>query len=73
VSGGVTRIELLRDVAKNGARKIKLDGRPGLVYLDSFTASAMLAVHNALNEGNRATFLALPWRKAVAVTWKLVK
>lgn len=43
------------------------------VLLDSFTASAVVLVHDGLNEVNRAKFFALPLTKAVTVVWKLVK
>ena len=64
-----TRIELLRDIVQNGAKKIRVDGKKVLV--DAFTASAMVQIHDALNEENRAKYLALPWPHFVTVTWKL--
>lgn len=43
------------------------------VFMDATTANMLVRVHDALNEENRAKFLALPIRKMVAVGWKLVK
>jgi hypothetical protein len=42
-------------------------------YFDSFTASAMLAVYNALSEENKAKFDLIPLPKLVDFTWKHVK
>ena len=41
--------------------------------VDGVTASMLVQIHDALNEENRAKFLALPLAKMVAVGWKLVK
>jgi hypothetical protein len=41
--------------------------------LDAFTASAIVSVHDALNEQNRSKYLALPLPKLITVTWKLCK
>lgn len=43
------------------------------VFMDGFTASMLVQVHDALNEENRAKFLALPIRKMVSVGWQLAK
>lgn len=66
----MTRIEILRDVLKNGYRKIKVDGKR--VTLDAFTASAMVQIYDRLTEENQAKYIALPWPKFLSVTWKLV-
>ena len=67
----MTRLEMLRQIKNDWqARKIRFDGEKG--YDDATTASACIAVHDALNETNREKYLALPWSKFVAVTWKLV-
>ncbi len=42
------------------------------LLLDSFTASMLVQITDALNETNRAKFLALPFLKAISVGWKLV-
>lgn len=47
--------------------------RRGWVALDAFSASAIVTVHDALNETNRAKFAALPLAKAAAVAFKLIK
>ena len=63
-----TRIEKIRAIVeKHQAARVE-----GL-YVDAFTAQMLVAVHDALNEENRAKFAALPLRKMVAVGWKLVK
>jgi hypothetical protein len=67
----MTRIELCRDVADNGYRKIRIDGRK--ILLDAYTASAVVAVHDALNEKNRAHLLGLPWNAMVEIVFKLLK
>lgn len=43
------------------------------VLLDSFTASMLVQIHDALNEANRAKFDGLSITKAVSVGWKLAK
>jgi hypothetical protein len=40
--------------------------------IDAMTASAYVAVWDALNEKNRAHLDSLPLRKAINVVWKLV-
>jgi hypothetical protein len=47
--------------------------RRGWVALDSFSASAIVAVHDALNETNRAKYTAMPLIKMAKVAFKLVK
>lgn len=67
----MTRIELLRQIVdEHQAQRIRIDGRK--VYVDAFTASAVVQVYDALNETNRAKFIVLPWPKMVAVTWKAI-
>ena len=60
-------IDRIRDVVetKSAAR---IDG----LLLDLFTASAVIQVHDALNPDNQGKFAALPLRRMVDVTWKLV-
>lgn len=71
-------IETVRDVAKNGCVKIRFaeDSKPWT--LDSFTASAMMACYNALNEANQAKIADMIRTKAgfmryVSFCWKHVK
>lgn len=45
----------------------------GWVILDGFTASAIVQVHDALNEQNRAKYAAMPIQKMAAVAFKLMK
>lgn len=44
----------------------------GWVALDSFSASAIVAVHDNLNETNRAKFAALPLTKMVRVAFSIL-
>lgn len=43
------------------------------IALDAFSASAIVAVHDALNEANRKRFAKLPLVKMAHVSFKLVK
>lgn len=45
----------------------------GWFYLDLFTASHIVAVHDNLNEVNRAKFAALPLPKMASVAFKVLK
>jgi hypothetical protein len=45
----------------------------GWVILDGWSASAIVAVYENLNEKNRATFAALPLIKMAVVAMKLIK
>jgi hypothetical protein len=68
----MTRIEMLQEIVHDKqCKRIRIDGRK--VYVDLFTASACVAVYNALNETNRAKYLALPWPRFINVTWKAVR
>ena len=67
----MTRLELLRDILKNGARKISIDGKK--VYVDAFTASMLVQIYEKLSEENKASFIALPWLKMVAIGWKVAE
>lgn len=61
-------IDRVRNVVSTGACA-RVDG----LLLDLTTANAIVKVHDALNETNRATFAALPLRRMAAVAWKLCK
>lgn len=68
----MTRIDMLRAIVRDcQAQRIRINGRK--VYVDLFTASAVVQIYDALNEANRAKFVALPWPQMIAVTWKLAK
>ena len=41
--------------------------------VDLFTASAIVVVYDALNEANRARFVALPLHKMASVAFKFVR
>jgi len=43
------------------------------VAVDAFTASAVITVHDSLNDANRAKFAACSIAKMAAVAWKLLK
>ena len=53
----------------NDRQYAKIDG----TTIDLFTASAILAVFDALNETNQVAFLAMPIPKMAAVAFKLLK
>lgn len=63
---GTPTIDRLRDIVAN-----KSAARVNGVYVDLWSASYAVQVHDALNEANRAKFAALPIRKMVAVAFKL--
>lgn len=57
-------------------RTIKTEGsyaKINGVMVDTFTASAIVAVHDALNEENRAKLLALPLQKIASICFRLLK
>ncbi len=43
------------------------------VFIDTFTASAIVAVHDALREDNRAKMLSLPVARVADISFKLIK
>lgn len=62
------RIQALRDVLVHGYAKI--DG----YAVDSFTASAIIAVYDALNDANKAKYASMKTLRGMAsVAWKFVK
>lgn len=61
-------IDRVRDVVTSKACA-RVDG----LLLDLTTAHAIVAVHDALNEKNRATFAAMPLRKMARVALKLIR
>lgn len=65
---GTPRIERLRHIVEH-RQAARVEG----LLVDGFTASMLVQVHDALNEANRAKFLALPLRRMVDVGWGLVK
>ena len=62
------RIDAIRRIVTEH-QYAKVDG----VTVDATTASAIVAVFDALNTENRARFADLPIRKMAAVAWKLVQ
>lgn len=56
------------------AREYHVGGnKRGWVLLDLFSASAIVAVYDALNEANRARYATMPPQRAAVVAFKLVK
>lgn len=50
----------------------RLRSRDGYLVLDPQTANAIVTVHDALNEANRAKFDTYDLTKAGLVAWKLI-
>jgi hypothetical protein len=74
LSNGVSLLRLRKDSTDQFDVKEAFSGKKrGWFYLDAFTASAIVSVHDALNEQNRSKYLALPLPKLITVTWKLCK
>lgn len=82
-------IEAARLVLKKGAQLLRpkkdapgnqYDAKPlftgkrrGWIILDSFSASALVAVHDALPEEKRAVFANAPVTRALTLAWRCVK
>ena len=45
----------------------------GWVYLDGYTASAVVSIYNALGDDNKVKFETLSALAAIDITWKLLK
>jgi hypothetical protein len=84
----MTGIEVARKVAAEGVHVFRprkdapgeYDAKPffsgskrGWVALDAFSASAIVAIYDKLNETNRAKYGAMPLQKMAVVAFKLVK
>lgn len=63
---GKEGIEKCRDIVKNGYSKINE------VAVDSYSASGILAVYDALNEKNQEKFRSLTVHKAATIAFKLI-
>jgi len=59
-------IDVARSVLVNGPEKFEGS------LMDAFTASAIMAVYNALSDDNKKKYESLPLDKLINVTWKLV-
>lgn len=55
------------------AKSYDCGSKRGWFYLDLFSASAIVNVHDALSEQNRAKFAAMPLPKMASVAFKLIK
>ena len=81
-------IEVARLVVKDGCHVFRnrkgspgeYDAKPyftgsrrGWVVLDRYTASAIVKVHDALNDNNREKFASFPIQMMATVAFKLVK
>jgi len=62
------KVEACREIVRQ-CQFAKIDG----YAVDLFTASAIVTVYDALNETNRAKFVALPLHKMASVAFKCVK
>lgn len=67
LDGQASKITALRDILVHGMAKI--DG----VTVDSFSASAIVQVYDAINEANKVKFLALPVHKMAQIAFKFCK
>lgn len=65
--GGADRIAKVRRVLTEGC--LKIDG----ALVDSFTASAITQVYDALNDQNKAKFAALSIGRMASVAFRFVK
>jgi hypothetical protein len=68
LSRDVPLIDRIREVVET-----KTCSRINGLMVDMTTAHAVILVYDALNPKNKETFAALPLRKMVSVTWKLVR
>lgn len=64
----VDRINRLRYIVQEHSA-CRMEG----LFVDVTTANMLVKIYDALNEQNRAKFVAMPLRRMVAVGWKLVK
>jgi hypothetical protein len=65
---GTERIAAVRQIVER-KQYAKIDGQA----VDLFSASAIVAVYDALNESNREKFCSLPVGKMALIAFKLVK
>ena len=65
---GAERIAAIRRIVSDG-QYAKVDG----TMIDLFSASAVVAVHDALNETNQQRFSALPAARMALIAFKLAK
>ncbi len=72
-SNGCSLMRQRKDSAEFDVKEAFSGKKRGWFYMDAFTASAICAVYDALNEANRPKYAALPLPKLISVTWKLVK
>lgn len=57
-----TKLEIIQEIlSEHQAQKVKCGGRK--VLIDAFTASAIMAVYNAISEQNKIKFMNLSWTK----------
>lgn len=61
------KTETLRRIIENYQYE-KIDG----VIVDAMTADAIITIYDAVNETNKAKFIALPIEKMAKVAWQLV-
>lgn len=61
------KIAKLRDIAVNGYAKV--DGKT----VDSYSASAIIKVYDALNDENKLRYISLPVYQMASMAFKLLK
>lgn len=64
---GAEGLAKVREIARTGYAKVNE------VLVDSYSASAIVAVHDKLNPENQAKLLAMPVAKVASVAFKLLK
>ena len=64
----MSTIDKIRKIVSE-CQAAKVDGD----LVDLFSAQAIIAVYDALNETNRAKFVALPVHKQAKLAWKFIK
>lgn len=72
-SCGIQLIRSRKDAPADYDCKNWEGNKRGWYFLDATTASAIVAVREALRPDHQSHFDALPLQKAVTVCWKLVK
>lgn len=64
----MSKLDRLRRIVEE-KQAARVDG----LLVDLFTASAIVKVHDALNEENRAKFVSVPVRRMASIAFKLIE
>lgn len=67
MSKSMSKLDRLRQIVKEHQYQ-KIEG----VLVDVVTANAILTIYDAINETNKAKFIALPIDKMASVAWKFL-